>query len=231
MAKRAILAVFTGVLGFGLLLSGVANAGVGQNSKVQAATAVLEEIMGIPENAIPPFLLQQAHAIGIFPDLLKGGFLFAGTYGLGVVLEKNQDGTWGNPIFFHLVGGSFGFQAGVQSTDAVFVFKSIRSVQKLYEGRITLGADASIAVGPVGRQANADTDILLRSEILSYSRSRGLFGGISFEGAVLQMDYGATADFYEQPGLLPTQILHNPDITVPPPGRELKRVLDWYTSH
>lgn len=231
MAKRGTLAVFTLVLFLGLVLSGAANASINTNAKAQAANAVMQEFMGIPENAIPSDLLRQAHAIGIFPDLLKGGFLLAGSYGTGVVLEKNEDGTWGNPIFFHIVGASFGFQAGVQSTDAVLIFKSIRSVQKLYEGRITLGADASIAVGPVGRSANADTDVLLRSEILSYSRSRGLFGGVSFEGAVVQMDYGDTADFYNQPGLLPTQILHNPNISVPQAGQELKRTLDWYTTH
>ncbi|MGC9196540.1 MAG: lipid-binding SYLF domain-containing protein [Syntrophobacteraceae bacterium] len=231
MAKRGFLAVFIVFLGSWLLLCGLARASVSTDAKVQASIAVLKEMMDMPENSIPPFLLQQAHAIGIFPDMLKGGFLLAGNYGLGVVVEKDSDGRWGNPVFFHVVGASFGFQAGVQSTDAVLIFKSIRSVQKLYEGRITLGADASIAVGPVGRQADADTDILLRSEILSYSRSRGLFGGVSFEGAVLQMDYGATSDFYNQPGLLPPQILHNQDVRVPPVAGELDRALDWYSSH
>ncbi len=231
MARRSALAALTMMFGFFLLSGGPASASVSTDAKVQASIAVLEEMMSIPENAIPPFLLQQAHAIAIFPDMLKGGFLLAGNYGLGIVVEKDQYGKWGNPVFFHIVGASFGFQAGVQSTDGVLIFKSIRSVQKLYEGRITLGADASIAIGPVGRQANADTDILLRSEILSYSRSRGLFGGVSFEGAVLQMDYGATSDFYNQPGLLPSQILHDPGINVPPVARKLDEVLDWYSSH
>ncbi len=230
MAKRGVLAVFTVMLIYFLPLCGLANASVGTDAKVQAAIAVMQEIMGIPENAIPPYLLEQSHAIAIFPDLLKGGFLLAGSYGLGVVVEKDDSGKWGNPVFFHIVGASFGFQAGVQSTDGVLIFKSIRSVQKLYEGRITLGLDASIAVGPVGRQANADTDVLLRSEILSYSRSRGLFGGVSFEGAVLQMDYEATADFYNQPGLLPMEILHSQNVNVPPIARELDRVLDWYSA-
>ncbi|MDR3556810.1 MAG: lipid-binding SYLF domain-containing protein [Syntrophobacteraceae bacterium] len=231
MAKRGIVAVFTVVLGFWLLPCGLAKASVSTEAKVHASIAVVKETMDIPENAIPPYLLEQAHAIAIFPDLLKGGFLLAGSYGLGVVVEKNSYGKWGNPVFFHIVGASFGFQAGVQSTDGVLIFKSIRSVQKLYEGRITLGADASIAVGPVGRQANADTDILLRSEILSYSRSRGLFGGVSFEGAVIQMDYAATADFYNQPGLLPAAILQDENVNAPPVARELDRVLDWYSSH
>ena len=232
MSKRGVLAVFIVVLFFGgFPLTGLANPSVGTSAKVQASIAVMEEVMGIPEDAIPPFLLSQAHAIAIFPDLLKGGFLLAGSYGLGVVVEKDNYGKWGNPVFFHVVGASFGFQAGVQSTDAVLIFKSIRSVQKLWEGRVTLGVDASLAIGPVGRQANADTDVLLRSEILSYSRSRGLFGGVSFEGAVLQLDYTANSDFYNQPGLLPPEILHNPNLDVPPIARELDRVLDWYSSH
>ena len=231
MAKRGILAVFTAALGFSFLFSGLACASVSTDAKVQASIAVMQEMMGIPENAIPPYLLTQAHAIAIFPDMLKGGFLLAGSYGLGIIVERDDYGKWGNPVFFHLVGASFGFQAGVQSTDGVLIFKSIRSVQKLYEGRVTLGLDASVAVGPVGRSANADTDILLRSEVLSYSRNRGLFGGVSFEGAVLQMDYGATSDFYNQPGLLPADILHSPNINVPPVARELDRVLDWYSSH
>lgn len=231
MAKRSALAVFIMALSLCLLLPGLARAGVSEDAKVQAATAVMKEIMAIPENSIPPFLLHQAHAIAIFPDMLKGGFILAGRYGVGVVLERNNDGSWGNPVFFRLIGASFGWQVGVQSIDAVLIFKSLRSIHKMYNGRITLGADASIAAGPVGRQATADTDILLRSEVLSYSRSRGLFAGVSLQGAVIEVDYGATAAFYNRPGLLPIDVLNNPNMPVPPVAQELKRVLDWYSTH
>lgn len=231
MAKRCALAVFVMIFGLFVLLPSLSWAGVSEDAKVQAATAVIKEIMGIPESAIPPFLLRQAHGIGIFPDLLKGGFIVGGRYGEGVVLEHNPDGSWGNPVFFRIIGGSIGWQVGVQSTDAVLIFKSIRSMNRIYSGKFTLGADASIAAGPVGRQAEADTDVLLRAEVLSYSRSRGLFAGVSLEGSAIQVDYGATASFYNVPGLLPMDILRNRNIAVPPVAQELKRVLDWYSKH
>ncbi len=232
MAKRGALAVLTLVLSFVFLFSGLVNAGtVSLDANVQASIAVIREMMDIPENAIPPWLFHQAHAIAIFPGLLKGGFLFAGSYGMGVVVERNAGGLWGNPVFFHLVGASFGFQAGVESTDAVLIFRSIRSVQKLYQGRITLGADASIAVGPDGRQVQADTDIQLRSEVLSYSKSKGLFGGVSFQGAILKMDYQDTVKFYNYPGVAPSDILHNSNLKVPRVAQRLDQVLDWYSTH
>jgi lipid-binding SYLF domain-containing protein len=113
----------------------------------------------------------------------------------------------------------------------ILVLNSIRSLDAICGGKFTLGADASIAAGPVGRQAEAATDILLRAEILSYSRNRGLFVGLSLEGAVIQVDYGATAAFYNVAGLLPMEILKNPNMTAPAVAVELRRVLDWYSTH
>jgi lipid-binding SYLF domain-containing protein len=110
------------------------------------------------------------------------------------------------------------------------VLKSIRSLDAIYGGKFTLGVDAAIAAGPVGRQAEAGTDILLRAEVLSYSRSRGFFGGLSLEGAAIQVDYGSTAGFYNTPGLLPMDILKNGNVATPPLAMELKRVLDWYSA-
>ncbi len=127
-----------------------------------------------------------------------------------MLLVRNEDRSWGNPVFFRLIGGSFGWQIGAQSTDVILVLNSIRSLDAICGGKFTLGADASIAAGPVGRQAEAGTDVLLRAEILSYSRSRGLFLGLSLEGAAIQVDYGATAAFYNAPGLLPMDILRRP---------------------
>jgi lipid-binding SYLF domain-containing protein len=212
-----------------LLLPVPSNAGVSEEAKVQASTAVVKEVMDIPESAIPPSLLHMAQGIAIFPDLLKAGFILGGRYGVGVLLVRNGDGSWGNPVFFRLIGGSFGWQIGAQSTDVILVLKSIRSLDTICGGKFTLGADASIAAGPVGRQAEAATDILLRAEILSYSRNRGLFVGLSLEGAVIQVDYGSTASFYNAPGLLPMDILRNPNVMTPPAAAELRRVLDWYS--
>jgi lipid-binding SYLF domain-containing protein len=187
--------------------------------------------MDIPECAIPPSLLRSAQGIAIFPDVLKGAFIFGGRYGIGVLLVRNEDRSWGNPVFFRLIGGSFGWQIGLQSTDVILVLNSIRSLDAICGGKFTLGADASIAAGPVGRQAEAATDILLRAEILSYSRNRGLFLGLSLEGAAIQVDYGATAAFYNVAGLLPVQILKNPNMMAPAVAAELRRVLDWYSTH
>ncbi len=231
MTHRTALAVFIIALSLCFLLPTVSNAGVSEEAKVQASTAVMKEIMGIPECAIPPSLLSCAHGIAIFPDLLKAGFIFGARYGTGVLLVRNEDGNWGNPVFFRLVGGSFGWQIGAESTDVILVLKSIRSLDAICGGKFTLGGDASIAAGPVGRQAEAGTDVLLRAEILSYSRSRGLFLGLSLEGAAMQVDYDSTASFYNTPGLMPTDILRNRSMVTPPPAAgELRYVLDWYSK-
>lgn len=204
-------------------------AGVSQEAKVRAATAVITEIMEIRENAIPPSLLRQAQGIAIFPDLLKAGFLIGARYGDGILLVRNPDQTWSNPLFFRIVGGSFGFQAGAQLSDVILVMRSIPSLDALSNGKFTLGADAAVAAGPVGRQAEASTDSL--GTILSYSRCRGLFAGLSLEEAVMQMDNGSNAAFYNASGLLPMDILANSNMTAPAVAAELKRVLDWYSTH
>jgi len=231
MAQRIALAVFVMALSLCLLPPVLSRAGVSEEAKVQASTAVIKEVMDIPESEIPPTLLRSAQGIAIFPDLLKGAFVFGARYGVGVLLVRNEDQSWGNPVFFDLLGGSFGFQFGVQSTDVILVLNTIRSLDKICGGKFTLGADASIAAGPVGRQAEAGTDVLLRAEILSYSRNRGLFLGVSLEGAAIQVDYGSTAAFYNVPGLLPMDILKNRNMTAPAVAVELKRVLDWYSTH
>lgn len=230
MAQRISSAVFIIALSLLLLPPAVSNAGVSEEAKVQASTAVIKEIMDIPESSIPPSLLASAHGIAIFPDLLKAGFILGGRYGTGVLLVRNEDRTWSNPVFFRLIGGSIGWQIGAQSTDVILILKSIRSLDKICGGKFTLGVDASIAAGPVGRQGEAGTDVLLRAEILSYSRSRGLFLGLSLEGAAIQVDYGATTAFYNQQGLLPLDVLRNKImLSAPPAAGELKYVIDWYS--
>jgi len=230
MIKRSALTLFITALSMCLLLPGsLSMAGVSEDAKVQASIAVMKETMDIPESAIPPSLLRMAHGIAIFPGLLKGAFIFGGRYGVGILLVRNETGSWGNPVFFRLIGGSFGWQIGAESTDVILVLKSIRSLDALYGGKFTLGVDAAIAAGPVGRQAEAATDILLTAEVLSYSRSRGLFGGLSLEGAAIQADYGSTAGYYNTPGLLPVDVLRNHNLIPPPSAQELKRVLDWYS--
>jgi lipid-binding SYLF domain-containing protein len=165
------------------------------------ACDVLETLPTIPAKCIPPSLLLDAQGVAIIPKVLKIGLGVGARYGEGVVLARNPDGTWSNPVFVCLTGGSVGWQAGVASTDVVLVFKTRKSVERLLQGKgkITLGADVAVAAGPVGRQAEAATDARLQAEIYSYSRSRGLFGGIALEGAAILNYVRANEQFMHTP--------------------------------
>ncbi|MDB5305952.1 MAG: hypothetical protein JWO38_154 [Gemmataceae bacterium] len=162
-----------------------------------SATVVLDELAAIPAKGIPPALLADAQGVAIIPRVVKAGFMFAGRGGHGVVLVRDKNGAWGDPVFVNLGGGSVGFQAGVDSTDVVLVFRNRRGLDRLLEGKgkVALGADAAVAAGPVGRQAMAGTDALLEAEILSYSRSRGLFAGVSLDGTVIRPNPNSNAMF------------------------------------
>lgn len=180
-----------------LLLVGVwstAASAVSGAKELQNSANVLQQIMKIPEKGIPPVLLRDAHAIIIIPGLIKGAFMVGGKHGTGVLLS-HENGRWSDPVFVTISAGSFGWQFGGSSTDLILVFKGA-GVEGLLKGKVTLGADASVAAGPVGRSAEAATDVMLKSGILSYSRSRGLFAGVSLEGAVLLIDEDADAAYY-----------------------------------
>jgi lipid-binding SYLF domain-containing protein len=192
VVMRKLLIATLAVLSFGL---GTAKAD--PTRTVREATDVLDELAGIPLKGIPPAMLSDAHAVAIIPRVVNVGFVVAGRRGSGLVMIRDKTGAWSNPVFVNLTGASLGFQAGVQSTDVVLVFRSSRSLERLLEGRgkFTLGADASIAAGPVGRQAAIATDARLQSEIYSYSRSRGVFAGVSFDGSNLSLDSRTTDRF------------------------------------
>jgi len=178
-----------------------------ETKDVQDSANVLSTIMKIPEKGIPPALLRDAQAIVIVPDVIKGAFIVGGRHGTGVLLVRESGGHWSDPVFVSLTGGSVGWQVGGTSTDVILVFKNRKGVEGLLKGKFTLGADASVAAGPVGRSAEAATDIMLKSEILSYSRSRGLFAGVSLEGAALLIDEDATAAYYSKKDLRAADIL------------------------
>ncbi len=201
-----------------------------ETAKVYQSMQVLNEIMSIPEGGIPDSLLRSAYGIAIFPGLLKAGFILGARYGGGVMMVRSDQQGWSNPVFFTLIGGSIGWQIGAQSTDIILVFRTIRSLDAITSGKFTLGADASVAAGPVGRHASAETDVTFSAEILSYSRSRGLFAGLSVEGAALQVDYDANETFYSRPAILPMQIFRTYDMQVPPVVDELKRTLRSYSG-
>ena len=193
--------------------------------RIEASIDILEDITAIPEKSIPPALLENAEAIAVIPSVYKAGFVVGGRYGKGVVSVRDDQGTWQNPIFIVLAGGSVGWQIGAQATDLVLVFKKRKNVEAIKQGKFTLGADAAVAAGPVGRKAEAATDIKLESEIYSYSRSRGLFAGISLEGAALQVDTQANQDFYGAP-LARIEELEN----VPAAANNFKQALRKYVN-
>ncbi len=179
-----------------LLAATTAFAGTPQEKRANDAIRVLDKIMRIPEQSVPESMFNDAHAIAVIPGVVKAGFVFGGRYGRGLVSVRNPDGSWSNPSFMTIAGGSFGFQAGVQSTDVVLIFNTERGVDSIVHGKFTLGADASVAAGPVGRNASASTDAQLKAEIYSYSRARGLFAGVALDGAALQIDDDANAAVY-----------------------------------
>lgn len=187
---------FTLLVSLFLLLPLSAFAGQKEDDRANDASRVLSEILRIPEDSIPSKLLNEAQAIAVIPDVVKAGFVIGGRRGKGLIAVRGTDGTWSNPSFMILTGGSIGFQAGVQSADVILVFRNGRGVDSIVNGKFTLGGDASVAAGPVGRSAQASTDEQLKAEIYSYSRARGLFAGISLDGAVMQIDKKANAAVY-----------------------------------
>jgi lipid-binding SYLF domain-containing protein len=189
-----------------LFCTASADAATREERRVADATDVLDQFLRIPEQSIPPALLSRAYAVAVIPNVVKVGFGIGARRGRGVLVVRQGDNSWSNPAFVTLTGGSVGWQIGAQSTDIILVFKNRRGVEKIANGKLTLGADASIAAGPVGRQASAATDIAFQSEVVSYSRNRGLFAGVAFEGAGVTMDRKGNATYYSDTSMSPERI-------------------------
>jgi SH3 domain-containing YSC84-like protein 1 len=169
-----------------------------ENDRIQNAGTVVKEILDIPDD-IPQDLLDKARCVIVFPSVLKAAFIVGGSYGRGVMVcrtHKNYSGSWGAPAMMALEGGSFGLQIGGQATDFVILVMNNRGADGVLHSKVKLGADASISAGPKGRDASADTDATMRAEMLSYSRSRGVFAGISLEGSTLRPDGDANKRLY-----------------------------------
>src|SRR5215471_5660390 len=160
------------------------------------AADVLTQIMNIPENAIPDELMARAHGIAVIPHVVKGAFGLGGQWGKGLMSQRREDGSWSSPAYIEIGGGSFGLQIGVQATDVVLGFTAEDGIKGLLKGKVKLGADASATAGPLGRKAEVGTDVLLRSAVFAYSRSRGLFAGISLDGSLIGMDDNANRKIY-----------------------------------
>ncbi|MFZ3343218.1 MAG: lipid-binding SYLF domain-containing protein [Terriglobales bacterium] len=164
-------------------------------SRIQDAGTVLDEIQSAPDNRIPEEILGSAECVAVVPSLLNGGFVFGGRYGRGVASCRTEKG-WSAPAFFMIGGGSFGLQIGGQATDLVMLIMNKNGMDNLLSSKFKLGGDASAAAGPVGRHAAADTDWKMRAQVLTYSRSRGLFAGLELNGAVIKQDKDSTREFY-----------------------------------
>jgi lipid-binding SYLF domain-containing protein len=169
-----------------------------EEARLLTASQVLNDALGSPDQFVPTRLLERAYGIAVVPDVTKIAFIFGGRRGNGVLVARDPSGHFSDPVFVNLTGGSIGFQWGVTSTDVVLVFTTKRSIDRIASGQLTLGADASVAAGPVGRTASAGTDPTLSAEVYSYSRSRGLFAGVALDGSALTIDNNADGRFYDK---------------------------------
>lgn len=178
-----------------------------QQKLLRQAGFVLEEILNSPDEEIPSELIKRAKAVIVFPTMLKAGFFVAARYGKGVAsVRDSKTGEWGPPAFLYTAGGGFGFQIGAEAVDLILLVMSPRGIEGLLKDQFTVGADAALSVGPIGRHAEAGTDILLQGEIYSYSRSKGAFAGVSLKGAIISADTDANWGYYDRP-LSPQEIL------------------------
>jgi lipid-binding SYLF domain-containing protein len=209
-----------------LLALSFANNSIGgtarEEGRLLTATEVLEDVQGMPDQRLPDTLLAHAYGIAVIPDVTQVAFFFGGRHGNGVLTVRDTlTSPWSNPVFISLTGGSWGLQAGAQSSDIILVFTTKSGVEGIAGGKLTLGADASVAAGPVGRQGTAATDVSL-AEIYSYARTRGLFGGIAIDGSVIAIDKSANRAFYGKPGVTASEILSG---TAPTPPATAQRFL------
>jgi lipid-binding SYLF domain-containing protein len=191
---------------FGVVMAAVGASAVGlsaqapQAERVRNAAIVLEEIMGAADKAIPASVLEKAEAIAVFPGTIKGGFVLAAQRGKGVISARDRaNGGWSPPAFMTVTGGSIGAQIGGQSIDIILVVMNQRGLENLLQNQFKIGADGSVTAGPIGRSAEASTDIQMRAQILSYSRARGLFAGVSLNGAAIRQDRDSNEAFYGDP--------------------------------
>jgi lipid-binding SYLF domain-containing protein len=199
MKKIVLLTLFVSLCSFVFAAAAFAADEPAKESKatdrVQAAGDVLNEIQAAPDSGIPEEILGKAECVAVVPSMLKGGFIVGAKYGRGLASCRTPKG-WSAPAFFTLTGGSFGLQIGGQAVDLVMLIMNNDGMQHLLSSQFALGADASVAAGPVGRHAEGNTDWKMRAQVLTYSRARGVFAGVSLNGAVLKQDKDSTREFY-----------------------------------
>jgi SH3 domain-containing YSC84-like protein 1 len=210
--KRLSCFVIAGILSFCAVSSG-ATATKEVGDRVVSAAVVLREVTEMPEKGIPTDLLNKSVCVAVIPSMKKGGFIFGGAYGKGVIACRTNsgEGPWSSPSMIQLAGGSFGLQIGAQAVDVVLVVMNLGGLESMLDSKFTVGGDASVAAGPVGRTAAAETDLWMRAQILAYSRSRGLFGGLTIKGSTLRPDNMANTVLYGKDVLPRSILLHRTD--------------------
>lgn len=228
ISARLIAALLLGTVVAGNAFSAIADI----EHRVQAATEILTDLQRIPEQAIPPNLLNSAYAVAVIPNVVKGGFFVSGSYGRGVLIVRHPDGTWSNPALIRLGNVGIGFQIGVQGADLVLVFKNRQGVDNIASGKFTLGGSSSASAGPVGRTAVAMTDGEFKAEIYSYARSRGLFLGVAVDGGAITIDRKDNAEWYgsEENGST-SRIFNDTSLPTPEAAKPLLTILATMAPH
>jgi lipid-binding SYLF domain-containing protein len=204
-----------------------------EDDRLKNSYTVLKEILAIPDKGIPRDLLNKSVCVIVYPSVLKAAFIVGGSYGRGVITCRTgeaHNGSWSAPAMFALEGGSFGLQIGGQATDFVLLVMNDSGANSVLSSKVKLGADASVAAGPVGRDASAETDIVMKAEILSYSRARGVFAGVSLEGSTMRSDDGANKALYGKE-LSAKQIVQGGHVKIPAAGLSLIHLLDKVSPH
>jgi lipid-binding SYLF domain-containing protein len=222
--KTACLTALLLSLSTGLLLADKAT-----DERLSNAAKAFEEIMSASDKGIPGSVLNKAECVAVVPGMKKGGFIVGGSFGRGAVTCRNKDKTgWGAPAMVELGGGSVGFQIGAEATDVVMLIMNREGIDSLLKSKFTLGGEASVAAGPVGRSSTAETDAAMKAKILSYSRSRGVFGGVSLAGTTLHQDEDANKAVYGKP-LNASEILGG-TVSAPAAAMPLTQVLTKYSA-
>jgi SH3 domain-containing YSC84-like protein 1 len=204
-----------------------------EDERLNASYQVLKEILATPDKGIPRDLLDKSECVIVYPSVKKAAFIVGASYGRGVITCRtgaNLNGAWSAPAMFALEGGSFGLQAGGQATDFVLLIMNDQGAQSVLKSKVKLGGDASVAAGPVGRETSAETDIVLKAEILSWSRARGVFAGIDLSGSTMRSDDGANKELYGK-DLTATQIVRGGAVKAPPAAHPLLALLTRVTPH
>jgi lipid-binding SYLF domain-containing protein len=227
---RVLTSCLAFIAALALVFPAMAFADARTDKRLDESLRVFESFADLSEQSIPTWLLERAYGIVVVPKVVKVALTLGGRGGAGVMAVRQPDGSWSHPAFIRLAGANFGFQFGVQSTDVVLILMSRESVEGIAGGKVTLGADASVAAGPLGRSAAATTDATLSAQILSYSRSSGVFAGVALDGTVIAVDAGANEAAYRTPGVLASQVLANKVANAPAKAQEFTAALNRATA-